>query len=125
TRDAAAIGIAHAPRVLAEQAGQAGRAPARAVRDRIHHYLDAARRVAGRDGHEAEPEAATEIAHVASKHRSAAAPTAARSADGQIDAIRQGEPVDTLEHEGEAEAELQLDDHRRLVAPDRDDVAAA
>jgi len=52
-------------------------------------------------------------------------PTAARSADGKIDAFRQGKPVDALEHEGEAEAELQLDDHRRLVAPDRDDVAAA
>src|SRR5206468_9530539 len=71
------------------------------------------------------PEAATEIAHVASENRSASAPPAARSADGKIDTIGQGEPVDALKHEGEAEAELQLDDHRRLVAPDRDDVTAA
>src|SRR5262249_31298025 len=35
------------------------------------------------------------------------------------------EPVDALEHQAQAEGELQLDDHGWLVAPDRDDVAAA
>src|SRR6516165_9293398 len=86
-RDAAAIGITETARVLAEQTGQAGRPPARPVGDWIHDHVDAVGRASRRDGHEAEPEPATEVAHVASKDRPAPAPAAARPADGQIDAI--------------------------------------
>jgi len=39
--------------------------------------------------------------------------------------VGEREPIDTLQDQREPEDELQLDDHRRLVAADGHDVAAA
>src|SRR5262249_48309505 len=76
-RDAAAIGIADTPRVLAEQTGQCGLVPTRTIRDGVHQDLDAGGRPSRRDRHQAEPESPAQIAHVAAEYRSAAAATAA------------------------------------------------
>jgi hypothetical protein len=55
-------------------------------------------------------------------HRRTTAP--ARTRDGEIDTIRERKPVHALEHEGEVELELQLDDDRRLVTARPDGVTA-
>src|SRR6266852_12639 len=123
-RDAAAVRITDAPRVLTEEAGQAGHAPTRPVGDWIHDHLDAGRRAPGRDHDQAEPEPPTQVTHVTPMDRPASSAAAPRSADREIDAVRQREPIDALEHERQAEGELELDDHRWLLAPRRDDVAA-
>ena len=80
---------------------------------------------AGLDRQEAEPEPAAEVAHVAPMNRRPPSAAAARPDDRKVHAIREREPIDALEHQRKPEAQLQLHDHRRLVAPDGDDVAAA
>src|SRR5437667_1836024 len=124
-RDAAAIRVAHAPRVLAEQAGQARHSPAGPIGDGIDDDLDAGGRATGRDGHQAEAEPPAQVADVAPMDRRTARPPASRPADREIDAVRQGKPIDALQEEREAEAQLELDDHGRPVAARRHDVAAA
>ena len=46
-------------------------------------------------------------------------------ADREVDVIRERQPVDALEHERQREAQLQLDDDRRLIAASRHQVTAA
>src|SRR6266508_5018107 len=124
-RDAAAIRIARAPSVLAEQTGQARHSPSRAVGHGIDDDLDTGGRTAGRDGHQAEPEPSAQVAHVAPMNRHAPSAATSRSADREIDAVRQRESIDTLQQEREAEAQLQLDDHGWLVAARRHHITAA
>src|SRR5438093_10580151 len=124
-RDAATIRIAHAPSVLAEQAGQARHSPSRPVGHGIDDHLDTGGRTAGRDGHQAEPEPSAQVAHVAPMNRHAPSAAASRSADCEIDAVRQRESIDTLQQEREAEAQLQVDDHGWLVAARGHHITAA
>ena len=119
------FGIADAPRVLAEETSQARHPPTRPVGHGIDDDLDAGGAPAGLDGQEAEPEPAAEVTHVAAMNRRAPRPAAARPAHREIDAIGEREPVDALQDKREPEAQLQLHDHRRLVAPRAHDVAAA
>src|SRR5213593_3071340 len=123
-RDAATIRIAHTPRMLAEQAGQARHSPSRPVGHGIDDHLDTGGRTAGRDGYQTEPEPSAQVAHVAPMDRHAPSATASRSSDREIDAVRQREPIDTLQQEREAEAQLQLDDHGWLVAARRHHITA-
>src|SRR5213593_2319 len=110
--------------MLAEQAGQARRPPSRPVGHGIDDHLDTGGRPAGRDGYQTEPEPAAQGAHVAPMDRHAPSATASRSTDGQIDAVRQSETIDTLQQEREAAAQPQLDDHGWLVAARRHNITA-
>jgi hypothetical protein len=117
--------------MLAEQPRGARAAQARPVGHRIEHDLDRGRVVTGgaggRQGHgqQSEPEPAAERAHVRPVRAGARAMAAAGSPDRQVHAIREREPGDALEQQAEVERELELDDHRRILAAGGDDVAPA
>src|SRR5262245_28191147 len=124
-RGAAAIRVTYAPGVLAEKPREARHPSPRPVGHGIHDDLDADSAAAGIDGHEAEPEPPAEVAHVAALDGRTPAPAAALPADREVDAIGERQPIDALQDQRESEAQLQLHDHRRLVAADGHDVTAA
>src|SRR5262249_42345280 len=95
------------------------------VRQRVEHDLD--RTVDWRcriDRHQAEAEAAAELAHRAVVRRGGLAAVADAARHGKIDCIAERQALNALEHEREVEAQLQLDDDERLLAAPRDEIAA-
>src|SRR5262245_40265780 len=106
--------------MLVEQARAAPGIAARPPRPGLDQNLHAAVR---RDAEKPETQQPAELAHP----WIALAAAAPRAAHGQPDLIAGHAPIDALQHELEVEAELQFtDDHeRRLLAPDRDEIAAA
>jgi len=121
-RDPAAVRISLASRVLPEQQSHAPGILPWTVRNRIDENLDVTTRP-GRDRHQAQPEPPAQRADVAAIDEGAGRAARARASDGEVHAVGQREPIDALEHQRKIEGELQFDDHGRLIAARRDDVA--
>jgi len=123
-RDAAAVRIAHAPRVLAEEEGQALLSLARPVRRGIDDHLHAHPPWRRPNRHQPEPEATAQTVDVTPDNQRSSSSAAHRSRDGEIDPIGDRQPLDTLKKEGEIEPQLELHDDGLLSTTCAHDVAA-
>jgi hypothetical protein len=110
--------------MLSEQQSHALAVSSRTIRGGIDEDVDIAA-LPGRDHHQAQAQPSAQLPHVAAVHAGACRAAGLRASDGEVHAVGQREPIDTLEQEREIERELQFDDHGRLVAACCDDVAPA